>query len=127
MRKLSWVPIHKGNIFCSPACGANCKYVDYVQANKRASALSKNLGGKWKSRVWENMGWFWNAVIEKGGVYPYSRGEYWASLIMAGLQFHAVGRSPREAVQRALTLAEKKSRALSNDLVKMKREDSHDK
>lgn len=57
-----WTPRRRGLIYCSPACGASCTWAKYQQANKDAKALAKRLGKGWTIRVWENMGWFYQAI-----------------------------------------------------------------
>lgn len=65
---LSWKPIKKRGVYCSPACGSNCKLADYKKALKdgaRAKKLLKNPSG-WKIKVWENGGW--HVQLKKGGM-----------------------------------------------------------
>ena len=59
MKELSWKPRHKGNRYCSPACGHGCTWGEYQQARKEAKDCQRKLGKHWKIRVWENCGWFW--------------------------------------------------------------------
>lgn len=54
---LSWKPVRRGDIYCSPACGADCKYSDFLKAKEEAKKLCKTLSNGFKSDVWENMGW----------------------------------------------------------------------
>lgn len=65
MKALSWKPRHqRGGIYCSPACGAGCKYADYREALAKAKALAAIAGPGWKPYVHENCGWYW--MIENG-------------------------------------------------------------
>lgn len=53
----SWVPIHRGRIYCSPACGLGCTRAEYEKAFKDCADLCKLLGPGWEPEVWENLGW----------------------------------------------------------------------
>ena len=44
---------------------AKCTHADFEGATKRAEELFKKLGKGWKPRVWENMGWFWEATFKE--------------------------------------------------------------
>lgn len=63
---LSWRPIRKGIFYCSPACGGNCTRSAFNSATKCAEDLKKFLdntvGGKWRTHVWENLGWHCEVV-----------------------------------------------------------------
>lgn len=61
MKAPSWTPVRKGDIYCSPACGAGCKFSDFKKATADAKALCKKLGPGWKPRVWENLMWHFEA------------------------------------------------------------------
>lgn len=54
-----WNPVHKGEIYCSPACGANCLFEAYTNAVDKASELAQELGPDWEPIVHENIGWYW--------------------------------------------------------------------
>lgn len=59
----SWVPVRRGAIYCSPACGFLCTHAEFVTATKRAAALVKSLGKGWTPDVWENTGrWHYSAA-----------------------------------------------------------------
>lgn len=60
MNSLSWKPIRRGPIFCSPACGNSCLHANYVKAHKDAKNLIKQMKTTgWNVHVWENLGWHW--------------------------------------------------------------------
>ena len=64
---LSWVPIRRGAIYCSPACGHRCTFTEYKKAHIEATeclALMKTRG--WDIRVWENLGWHCGLENAKG-------------------------------------------------------------
>lgn len=53
-----WKPRRElGGIYCSPACGAGCKWSAYQRAHKAADRLAKRMGTSWRPDVWENLGW----------------------------------------------------------------------
>lgn len=61
MAGLEWAPVLKGEIYCSPRCGMNCKKADHDKAHAAAAACCAILGAGWEPRVWENWGWNWSA------------------------------------------------------------------
>jgi hypothetical protein len=61
---LSWAPIRKGPIYCSPGCGGKCTWAAHLQAKREAARLAKRLGPGWTPHVWENLGWHWK--VQKG-------------------------------------------------------------
>lgn len=110
----AWKPRHRKDatgrrIFCSPACGANCSYFDYQQAQRRALKLANRLGPGWKPRVWENMGWFCEAVKGKASVHPhYTRGRKtprYTIYFNTHIQVVLAGPSPSKLVKQALEIA----------------------
>jgi hypothetical protein len=58
----NWAPVRRGKIYCAPACGGDCTFTAYQQAQRRAKALAKKLGMGWTIRVWENLGWYYEVV-----------------------------------------------------------------
>lgn len=75
---LSWTPMKRGSILCSPACGYNCTQTAHDKAHRDAAALVASLGGAphWKPRVWENLGWHHCAISSCGRlkVHPHGYG-----------------------------------------------------
>jgi hypothetical protein len=66
-RRLSWKPrAGADGIYCAPACGRGCKRIEYDAAVAAVDALVKLLGPGWKSRVWENLGWHYEAISKCG-------------------------------------------------------------
>ncbi len=65
-----WTPVLKGDVFCSPACGGNCKKAEYDQAVKAANELAAILGAGWEPDVWENLGWHYRAIKQDSEVGP---------------------------------------------------------
>ena len=98
---LSWDPVRRGATYCAPACGRGCTHAEYMRANRSASALCASLGGGWKPHVWENLGWHPKAVSPTGvmAIYKHGPRNYWATTEGDNLcgQFHADGRTQREA------------------------------
>lgn len=60
-RAKGWTPRRRGEIYCSPLCGAKCTHAAFVEANRKSAALCERLGKGWTPRVWENMGWHYSA------------------------------------------------------------------
>ena len=50
-----WTPVLNGDVFCSPACGHECKKADYDRAVEAANALAARMGYRWEVEVWENV------------------------------------------------------------------------
>lgn len=105
MSTLSWIPKRRGKIYCSPACGGGCTYAEYLSAKTKAAKLVKRLGRGWKPRVWENLGWHYQAV--KGDVLSVSelRRDCYHAYFVCGV---FDGRTPQLAVSRALAHARTK-------------------
>lgn len=101
-RPLSWKPHRRGAIFCSPACGFQCTVSAHEKAKKSASDLVKKMGPGWQARVWENLGWHWNAVSKNGylKIHPSSGEGYTAFLGEkgGGGKWAQHGRTPQEAI-----------------------------
>lgn len=66
-------PVRKGGIYCAPWCGGGCTWAAYVLATERAEALAQRLaltvGGEWKTRVHENLGWHASVLGAGGHLY----------------------------------------------------------
>ena len=83
MRKQDrWKPILRGDVYCSPACGSNCKKIAYNQAVKDSEALVKRLKGNgWRAKVWENSGWHYKAISGPIAVMPsFFKGKFWCMI-----------------------------------------------
>ena len=75
-----WTPKLAGEIFCSPACGANCTKKNFDEATESARVLASQLGYGWEPRVWENMGWHFEAAKRGATVSAVDDSEYEASI-----------------------------------------------
>jgi len=104
-RRLSWKPVRRGDIDCSPACGAGCTYAEYLEAVEAAEKLAKKLPG-FKPRVWENLGWHYAATALDAHVSVYAdRGYY---VLASATHQHAgdpewgsfFARSPKGAIKK---------------------------
>lgn len=75
------VPLKRGHIYCSPACGRGCTLNEYEAASKTAMWMVGVLGEGWIPNVWENLGWHCSAVYTtpKGGELMSARYDkgYW--------------------------------------------------
>ena len=85
MSELSWKARKNGAVYCAPACGHRCTFKEYQAAKANGARLVKLLGKGWRVRVWENMGWFYEAFDSKRGLRVHQSGRgatnsYWASV-----------------------------------------------
>lgn len=72
--ELSWKPRRYGKrrrYYCSPACGADCSYVQFRMTENAAISLVKELRriedtGPWEPQVKENLGWHYYAESTDG-------------------------------------------------------------
>jgi hypothetical protein len=64
--ELSWEPVRRGEVYCSPACGCGCTWEAYQEILQKAENLAKRMGKGWTPRVWENMGWYGKVVSPDG-------------------------------------------------------------
>lgn len=98
---LSWKPRRRarGSVYCSPACGGNCLRSDFDRATQDAARLAARLGPRWTTRVWENLGWYYE-VISPGKSIRVSKYRFTTRYIatLAVANFRAEARTPREAV-----------------------------
>lgn len=103
-KTLSWKARLCGGVFCAPACGRGCTKAEYDEACRRARALARVLGRGWKPRVWENLGWHYNAVRGTLKVSPDGGSGYIAFLgeeASPGGYWTGQGQTPRAAAQEA--------------------------
>jgi hypothetical protein len=85
-----WTPVLRGGVYCSPRCGGKCTKKAFDRATKEADKLCKTLGPGWKPRVWENLGWHYEAAKGPFKVHVYEcRGDvsYWAEVMVMDRQF----------------------------------------
>lgn len=125
-KPLSWKPVRRGDVYCSPACGMGCSRADYEKAVKESAKLAAALGPRFKPRVWENLGWHysadsgrcWDGFRALASVHKNSRYSYTAFLNTA-TQFLGDGRSPQAALRKAVRAAKAHIAALRLDLAKL--------
>lgn len=97
--ELSWKPQKHGDIYCSPACGGNCKHSDFNHAWEMAKMLAKVMGIGWSPHVWENLGWHWKVCYGDDISMTLTNGTYTAyahASFIGGLV--ATARSPHTAL-----------------------------
>jgi len=72
-RELSRVPRRRGATYCSPSCGCGCTWEAHqaavARADRMAAQLSEATGARWRSRVWENLGWHYGVECGTARVY----------------------------------------------------------
>lgn len=106
--RYSLPPIHRGHVYCSPWCGVHCTRASYDRAVTDAGELAAMLGDGWTPRVWENMGWFYEAVKDIASVGPTLTGStigpdwtvtgYTASIDFPTRQFIQHAETPEDAL-----------------------------
>ncbi len=102
-KSLSWTPVLKGEIYCSPACGRGCTRKEWEDTKITASQLARRMGAGWKPRVHENLGWHYEVRSPKGNIrVMFSSGSYLAWIENVDMQCSERARSPRAAVDKAL-------------------------
>ena len=115
--KKLWTPIQDGEVYCSPACGADCTYASYLKALSDSCELCDRLGDGWMPIVWENLGWHYKAVSQSGTIriYPMN-GKYaaFASLdeTMGGEFVSERFSEPHDALLNVVGLIESKIKSL---------------
>ncbi len=107
MSKLSWKPVLKGKIYCSPACGGNCTLAQFNQVTKLAIALAKRLGDGWEPVVKENLHWFWCVHNKKAclTIWPGITGDYSAWYEPGVKQWIYDAKTPEKAIKLAVNAA----------------------
>jgi hypothetical protein len=99
-------PVQVGNTYCSPACGRGCKLAQYRKAVRGAAALQKKLKGNWTGRVFEKLGWHFEAnsgPLTVSGDYHGKRGTVRYTCYLKGhLVLNVAYTDPREAVAKVL-------------------------
>lgn len=97
-----WIPVLRGEIFCSPACGGNCKKSAYDQAIQVSNEIAAQLGEGWLPQVHENLGWHWKVI--KGNVEVCHVANGYNAILQFSLDqnyyFRADDLNPRKAVQK---------------------------
>jgi hypothetical protein len=103
-KKLSDKPQRRGEIYCSPFCGAKCTYAAYLVAQHNGKTLARRLGKGWTFRVWENLGWHSEAISPCGRwkVGAGKRGDSFTAFLgekdSPGGQWAEHGSTPQEAI-----------------------------
>lgn len=124
-----WKPRRRlgGTIFCSPACGGNCKRADYDRAVKRSAALAKRLGEGWEPDVWENLGWHFK--VTKGLLEVYVHDDHsgrrpklatsFTAYLQSHPQFWANGPTAEAAIKNTIESAQTTQRRITNAIASL--------
>lgn len=121
-----WTPIHNGDKYCSPGCGAGCTKAEYDEALSSALKIATELGEGWQPRVWENGKWYYCAVKEivshddEIKVYPNRESGYKCHFNGAK-QFIADGDTPEEAFMNAVVEAQAFVDALQFQIIEVQK------
>jgi hypothetical protein len=112
-KELSWKPVRRGDVYCSPACGAGCKLADYQRCVRLAKALAKRMGPGWKPYVGENLHWYYGVYKGKSANHsrgffeitpPYRRTDTYMAWIQSTPQFTVSHKDPKIALREAVKL-----------------------
>lgn len=98
-----WIPLLRGDIFCSPSCGGNCKKSAYDEALQKSNAVASLLGEGWTPQIYENLGWYWQVVKGNIEVIPINNG--YSAILQFNLNeenyyFREDGLEPRIVVEK---------------------------
>lgn len=95
----------------------------------KAKNLANLLGASWEARVWNNLGWCYDAKLKDNStcecdVSPTSSGEYHVSLYFFGINRQFTGRfkDPRKGVDSLLREAEEIVSSTLNGIMNLKSE-----
>lgn len=93
--------------FCAPGCGSHCLMSDFKRAEVRGASLCRRLGKEWRTRVWENMGWFVEAVHSSGYLKVSGKARNYTCYFGAGHggRWVGTGNTPKRALADAIDLA----------------------
>ena len=130
----NWTPVRKGDIYCSPACGADCTYGEYIEATKKAEQLaikcSNEIGGKWEIRVSENLGWHYEVILSETNIaisyggYLSKQGDYYTVGFSGGTPMQVsthpeTFKTPKEAFDAQTKLIKEESDKWNNRFEKI--------
>lgn len=127
-----WKARRTGDRYCSPACGRGCTWAEYQDALRKGRALAKRLGTGWRPRVWENVGWHYDARTLDGVMKVHENRSRDGFVISYTAFFErkdlphtgdvvrgnwtARGGTPQEAVDAVLTIAEEEIATIQESL-----------
>jgi hypothetical protein len=103
-----WLPVLDGDKYCAPFCGRGCTSAEHARAVEGASKLVEELGEGWKPRVWENLGWWYEATNGVCAIMPngyIAINGYTAFLNTDARQYLGRGGTPKEALEDAVKQA----------------------
>lgn len=119
-----WTPHRRGEVYCSPRCGAGCTHAAFERATAEAEALCSRLGEGWRPRVWENMGWHYAAQKGCLALHPNTGGSTvkpgwrvtgYTAFFNSARQIVIRDESPFDAVSRAVRDARQLARCMLAD------------
>jgi hypothetical protein len=88
LKPLSWKAKRVGDIYCAPACGAKCTHAEFLAAHAAADALIAKckaaVGGRWKKRVHENLGWHYSVSLLGGNITVHQYGDRYSVMAFGG-------------------------------------------
>lgn len=105
-----WTPVLRADgTYCSPGCGARCTKDAHDEARRNAALLVSAMGPGWKPRVWENLGWHFEARLDSSEVEchvmpPNRNRDRYTCFLNTNPQFVVMAGTPNEAVAEALRM-----------------------
>lgn len=117
----NWTPVRKGKIYCSPACGAECTYSDFVKMTNQAKKMCEQLGENWTPKVTENLGWHCRVVNANATIHydvfpdhPKIKPVYsaWISIELGRKSFQFINED--NDIYKALAKSKKEAKQLIN-------------
>ena len=124
--KLSRQPRLHGKIFCSPACGLDCTFAAFKEANEKANLLADELedvlGGYWIPEVWENCGWNYKVVSRCGTLKVHPANDSYLAFLgpeSLGGRWSEFGSTPCEAVNNVTQRAKREATEINEILERL--------
>lgn len=108
---------NRGGIYCGPDCGMGCTRESYNDKRAHLSQLIDQLGKGWTGRMWDNLGWHWEAISPCRRIHvsyneTHGVASRWSASIQRagdfGILWHGYGRTPDAAIKRAIADLESK-------------------
>lgn len=112
-KPLSWAPVRRGKIYCSPACGGDCTMAAFRRATQEADKLATRMGAGWRRVVWENLGWFYK--IEKGNATIHHDTTGYTVFLHSAVQVIGRAQTPEDALGFAIRDARGIARRIAAD------------
>ena len=97
-----WEPFKNGIYYGSKGCcnARLCTLVDFDNAGIKARQLADRIGGDTKVRVWENLGWHYEVIVN--GKYRINESKYtknsFSCYVVGDSMYVGKGETPEESI-----------------------------